>query len=127
MSDFGALPPVEQIRRARPTAPSLDGPTSVSHYALARAANLRAGASTRLSVRPERVHLNPTSAMETQVTATVVDVIYLGRYARVRLKTCGLEEFIVTLPNDGRDLVLASGTQLALGWNVSDCRALDGE
>ena len=87
---------------------------------------LRAGANTRLSVRPERVHLNPSSPMETQVTATVVDVIYLGRYARVRLKTCGLEEFIVTLPNDGRDLVLASGTQLALGWNVSDCRALDG-
>ena len=88
---------------------------------------LRAGASTRLSVRPERVHLNPTSQMETHVTATVVDVIYLGRYARVRLKTCGLEEFIVTLPNDGRDLVLASGTHLALGWNVSDCRALDAE
>ncbi len=88
---------------------------------------LRTGASTRLSVRPERVHLNPGSQMETHVTATVVDVIYLGRYARVRLKTCGLEEFIVTLPNDGRDLVLASGTPLALGWNVSDCRALDGE
>ena len=88
---------------------------------------LRAGASTRLSVRPERVHLNPKSQMETHVTATVVDVIYLGRYARVRLKTCGLEEFIVTLPNDGRDLALASGTQLALGWNVSDCRALDAE
>jgi hypothetical protein len=45
----------------------------------------------------------------------------------VRLKTCGLEEFIVTLPNDGRDLVLAPGTHLALGWNVADCRALDGE
>ncbi len=88
---------------------------------------LRTGVSTRLSVRPERVHLNPTSQMETHVTATVVDVIYLGRYARVRLKTCGLEEFIVTLPNDGRDLALASGTQLALGWNVSDCRALDAE
>ena len=88
---------------------------------------LRAGANTRLSVRPERVHLNPGSPMETQVTATVVDVIYLGRYARVRLKTCGLEEFIVTLPNDGRDLVLASGTHVALGWHVADCRALDGE
>ena len=88
---------------------------------------LRAGASTQLSVRPERVHLNPSSPMETQVNATVVDVIYLGRYARVRLKCCGLEEFIVTLPNDGRDLVLASGTHLALGWNVADCRALDGE
>lgn len=89
--------------------------------------SLRAGASTRLSVRPERVHLNPGNPIETQVTASVVDVIYLGRYARVRLKTCGLEEFIVTLPNDGRDLVLESGTHVALGWHVTDCRALDGE
>lgn len=89
-------------------------------------APLRAGDATRLSVRPERVHINSSSALDTQVQATVVDVIYLGRHARVRLKACGLEEFIVTLPNDGRDLVLASGTHLTLGWNVTDCRALDG-
>lgn len=101
-------------------------PDGVQMDAMATGA-LRAGANTRLSIRPERVHINPSSPMDTTVTATVVDVIYLGRYARVRLKTCGLEEFIVTLPNDGRDLALASGTQLALGWNVQDCRALDGE
>jgi putative spermidine/putrescine transport system ATP-binding protein len=101
-------------------------PDGVQMDAMATGA-LRAGANTRLSIRPERVHINPSSPTDTTVTATVVDVIYLGRYARVRLKTCGLEEFIVTLPNDGRDLALASGTQLALGWNVQDCRALDGE
>ena len=89
-------------------------------------APLRTGDATRLSIRPERVHINPGHALDTQVAATVVDVIYLGRYARVRLKTCGIEEFIVTLPNDGRDLVLASGSHLTLGWNVTDCRALDG-
>ena len=89
-------------------------------------APLRAGDATRLSIRPERVHINPSGALDTQVNATVVDVIYLGRYARVRLQTCGIEEFIVTLPNDGRDLVLAPGSHLTLGWNVSDCRALDG-
>jgi len=89
-------------------------------------APLRAGDNTRLSVRPERVRINPTDSMDTQVSATVVDVIYLGRYARVRLKTCGLDEFIVTLPNDGRDLALENGARLTLGWSVLDCRALDG-
>jgi len=87
---------------------------------------LRAGDATRLSLRPERVHLQPAQPMDTQVSASVVDVTYLGRYARVRLKTCGLDEFIVTLPNDGRDLALTDGALLTLGWNVSDCRALDG-
>jgi putative spermidine/putrescine transport system ATP-binding protein len=86
------------------------------------------GQSTRLSIRPERIHLNPPSgAVQTTVTGTVIDVTYLGRYARLRLNACGLEDFIVTLPNDGRDLSLQSGSTATLGWNVTDCRALDGE
>jgi len=86
------------------------------------------GQATRLSIRPERIHLNPPSgAVQTTVTGTVIDVTYLGRYARLRLNACGLEDFIVTLPNDGRDLSLQSGSTATLGWNVTDCRALDGE
>lgn len=85
------------------------------------------GQATRLSVRPERIHLNPPAgAVETLVSGTVVDVTYLGRYARLRLHACGLEDFIVTLPNDGRDLSLQAGSTATLGWNVADCRALDG-
>ena len=85
------------------------------------------GQSTRLSIRPERIHLNPPSgAVQTTVTGTVIDVTYLGRYARLRMNACGLEDFIVTLPNDGRDLSLQSGSTATLGWNVADCRALDG-
>ena len=85
------------------------------------------GQATRLSIRPERIHLNPPSgAVQTTVSGTVVDVTYLGRYARLRMNACGLEDFIVTLPNDGRDLSLQAGSTATLGWNVSDCRALDG-
>ncbi|MBU3737865.1 MAG: ABC transporter ATP-binding protein, partial [Rhodoferax sp.] len=87
--------------------------------------SLKAGDPTWLSVRPERIHLNPTSADHTtRVQGMVIDVTYLGRHARVRLKACGLEDFIVTLPNDGRDLALASGSALTLGWRAVDCRAL---
>ena len=85
------------------------------------------GQATRLSIRPERIHLNPPAgAMQTQVSGTVVDVTYLGRYARLRMNACGLQDFIVTLPNDGRDLSLPAGSTATLGWNVADCRALDG-
>jgi len=85
------------------------------------------GQATRLSIRPERIHLNPpTGAVQTLVSGTVVDVTYLGRYARLRMNACGLEDFIVTLPNDGRDLSLQAGSTATLGWNVADCRALDG-
>jgi putative spermidine/putrescine transport system ATP-binding protein len=88
------------------------------------------GEATRLSIRPERIHLNPASgsgSVDTMVKGTVVDLTYLGRYARLRMQACGLEDFIVTLPNDGRDLSLQAGSAATLGWNAADCRALDGE
>jgi len=86
------------------------------------------GQATRLSIRPERIHLNPaTGSVDTLVSGTVVDLTYLGRYARLRMHACGLEDFIVTLPNDGRDLSLQAGSTATLGWNAADCRALDGE
>jgi putative spermidine/putrescine transport system ATP-binding protein len=100
----------------------LDDGTTVAAQS---AGALKVGDPTLLSVRPERIHLNPaTDAQSTRVSGMVIDVTYLGRHARVRLKACGLEDFIVTLPNDGRDLALATGSTLTLGWRAVDCRAL---
>jgi putative spermidine/putrescine transport system ATP-binding protein len=74
------------------------------------------------------VRLNPqTGGDDSSVSGTVVDITYLGRYARLRLKACGLEDFIVTLPNDGRDLALAGGNPIHIGWDAVDCRVLDSE
>jgi len=88
----------------------------------------KVGDATLVSIRPERVRLNPqTQGDDSQVAGTVVDITYLGRYARLRLKACGLEDFIVTLPNDGRDLALANGSAVNLGWSAVDCRVLDSE
>ncbi len=88
----------------------------------------KVGEATRLSIRPERVRINPPPEPDgIRVRGTVIDVTYLGRYARVRLRACGLEDFIVTLPNDGRDLALEPGSATNLGWSAADCRALDGE
>ena len=88
----------------------------------------KVGDATLVSIRPERVRLNPESqGDDSRVVGTVVDITYLGRYARLRLKACGLEDFIVTLPNDGRDLALANGSTINLGWSAVDCRLLDSE
>ena len=88
----------------------------------------KVGDATLVSIRPERVRLNPQSqGDDSQVVGTVVDITYLGRYARLRLKACGLEDFIVTLPNDGRDLALANGSTVNLGWSAVDCSVLDSE
>jgi putative spermidine/putrescine transport system ATP-binding protein len=79
--------------------------------------------TVQISIRPERVRLNPaTGSVDTIVSGTVVDLIYLGRYARLRMDACGLEDFIVTLPNDGRDLNLQPGSIATLGWNATDCQ-----
>ena len=86
------------------------------------------GAHKLVSIRPERVRINPPHGGEGNVlAATVIDITYLGRYARLRLKACGLEDFIVTLPNDGRDLALAGGNTIHIGWDAADCRVLDSE
>jgi putative spermidine/putrescine transport system ATP-binding protein len=88
----------------------------------------KVGDATLVSIRPERVRLNPQSqGDDSHVVGTVVDITYLGRYARLRLKACGLEDFIVTLPNDGRDLALAGGNPIHIGWDAVDCRVLESE
>lgn len=79
----------------------------------------------RLSIRPERVVVTPPDgSVDVSVPAQVLDVTYLGRYVRMRLSACGSEEFIVTLPNDGREFS-PSCTAVQIGWRADDCLALD--
>jgi putative spermidine/putrescine transport system ATP-binding protein len=81
------------------------------------------GKTVQISIRPERIRLGPAvGSVDTTVLGTVVDLTYLGRYARLRMNACGLEDFIVTLPNDGRDLSLQPGIIATLGWNAADCQ-----
>jgi putative spermidine/putrescine transport system ATP-binding protein len=81
------------------------------------------GKTVQISVRPERIRLAPApGSVDTIVSGTVVDLTYLGRYARLRVNACGLEDFIVTLPNDGRDMSLQPGSITTLGWNTTDCQ-----
>ncbi len=84
------------------------------------------GSKTTLSLRPERVTLNPADGSLPNVFDAVVrELIYLGDHIRARVATCGDDEFIVKVPNAHGHLSLAKGTNVRVGWSMEDCRALD--
>ncbi len=84
------------------------------------------GAPTCLSLRPERVAIEPTGVTEENVlSGRVEELIYLGDHKRARLSVAGYDEFIVKVPNAQDHAPLSEGTRVRLGWAAEDCRALD--
>ena len=85
-----------------------------------------AGAATMLSLRPERVALNPAvGECDTTVFGKVEELIYLGDHIRTRMSVCGRDDFIVKVPNASKPSGLTPGIEIPLGWRLEDCRALD--
>ncbi len=86
------------------------------------------GDKVSLSIRPERVKINPGAGRYTnEVDATVEDLTFLGNQLRVRLAACGREDFIATIPNIVGHGGLVKGDLVRIGWTVVDCRALNHE
>jgi putative spermidine/putrescine transport system ATP-binding protein len=84
------------------------------------------GSRTTLSLRPERVALDPEpGSMPNVFDATVEELIYLGDHIRTRVSTCGDDEFIVKVPNSHAHASLDRGQKVKVGWALDDCRALD--
>lgn len=84
------------------------------------------GQPTVLSLRPERVKLNPApGSLPNIFSAQVVELIYLGDHVRARVSLCGHDEFIVKLPNSEGVAQLESGAAITVGWKTEDCRALE--
>ena len=84
------------------------------------------GERTTLSLRPERVALNPAeSQLENIFEGTVKELIYLGDHLRARMDVCGNDEFVVKVPNASGRLSLNRGERIKVGWTADDCRALD--
>ena len=84
------------------------------------------GLPTTLSLRPERVKINPApGSLPNLFSAEVKELIYLGDHVRTRVSVCGNDEFIVKLPNAEESVVLEPGTTITVGWKAEDCRALD--
>lgn len=85
------------------------------------------GTKTTLSIRPERVALNPSNEGDypNVFKAKVEELIYLGDHIRTRASVCGDDEFVVKIANTSALASLKEGTEVTFGWKMEDCRALD--
>lgn len=84
------------------------------------------GQSSTLSLRPERVIINPASGQcPNEFEAKVDELIYLGDHVRTRIHMGGENDFIVKIPNSSDHAQLTPGQNVKIGWMAEDCRALD--
>jgi putative spermidine/putrescine transport system ATP-binding protein len=84
------------------------------------------GSDTTLSLRPERVEINPKKGSVPNILqGEIRELIYLGDHIRTRMEVAGTGEFIVKIPNTAGHETLAEGTKAKIGWHTEDCRALD--
>ena len=84
------------------------------------------GKRATLSLRPERVEVNPEPGKFPNVfDAKVEELIYLGDHIRTRASVCGHDDFIVKIPNASHHALLNEGDTVKFGWSMEDCRALD--
>ena len=84
------------------------------------------GQPTILSLRPERVKINPApGTMPNVFSAKVEELIYLGDHVRTRVSVCGHDDFVIKLPNNEGSIQLEPGATITIGWKTEDCRALD--
>jgi len=84
------------------------------------------GRATTLSVRPERVEIDPAAPdIANRLSGTVAETIYLGDHVRVRVNIPGSDDFVVKAPNKDGTVQLKAGQPVTVGWRTKDCRALD--
>ena len=84
------------------------------------------GERTTLSLRPERVQVNPPEGeCDNVLEGTVRELIYLGDHIRTRASVGGNDEFVVKIPNAQGHARLEEGATVRFGWAAEDCRALD--
>jgi len=83
------------------------------------------GEKTTLSIRPERVELEPGNTMDNIVPGKIEELIYLGDHIRIRMNVAGNDEFVVKVRNRGERRNLEEGQTVSIGWASSDCKALD--
>jgi putative spermidine/putrescine transport system ATP-binding protein len=84
------------------------------------------GSRTQLSLRPERVVLNPDGdRCPNRFPGRVEEIIYQGDHLRVRLHIAGRDDFMVKIARSLDGPPIARGQTVTVGWNPGDCRALN--
>jgi putative spermidine/putrescine transport system ATP-binding protein len=95
------------------------------HTILAAADGLAANANrVILSVRPERVSLDPGSC-DNRLKLPLESVVYLGDSSRLVLSLPGGGDFTVKTGHSPVPADLVRGREIVVGWNAQDCRAFD--
>ena len=94
---------------------------------IAKKVNVNAvGDRSTLSLRPERVTVNPEPGTLPNIFSGVAEeLIYLGDHIRTRFTVLGHDDFIVKIPNSADHAQLQQGGTANIGWTAEDCRALD--
>ncbi len=91
---------------------------------LAATGTAPAGAAVALALRPERVRLDPTGAVDTVLPMTVVHVVYQGETVRYVLKSdAGLELQALELG----EVRFTAGGRVRAGWAAADARMIPVE
>jgi putative spermidine/putrescine transport system ATP-binding protein len=86
----------------------------------------KVGERTRVSIRPERVEINPELGPNAHtLKAEVLEFVYMGDVFRTRLRVAGSDHFVVKTRNRADQVRLKPGTTVQIGWLPQDCRALD--
>ncbi len=83
------------------------------------------GDRTTLSLRPERMEIEPDQPLDNMLKGRIEELIYLGDHIRVRMSVAGNPEFIVKVRNRGQRRKLDEGQEVNVGWAAADCKALD--
>ena len=84
------------------------------------------GQRTMLSVRPERLEINSSTAgLVNRFKGTVIEVIYFGDHNRVRLAMAGQEDFVARIPAGTPSSALRPGQEVDVAWSPDHCRALE--
>jgi putative spermidine/putrescine transport system ATP-binding protein len=86
------------------------------------------GERTRVSIRPERVEVNPDLGESAHtLNAKVLEFIYMGDIFRTRLEVAGNRDFVIKTRNRPDQERLTPGQEVRIGWLPEDCRALDAD
>ena len=80
---------------------------------------------TTLSLRPERVEIEPGEDIANRLPGEILELIYLGDHIRTRMRVAGNDDFIVKVPNSAGHVPLERGRTVTVGWKAEDCKALD--
>lgn len=90
------------------------------------AVNVKAvGDRTTISLRPERVEVDPEVALENTLTGKISEILYLGDHLRIVMEVAGNKEFITKIRNRAETRPLRKDQIVSVGWAAGDCKALD--